>query len=477
MADASSAPVSASWERRVRTDLGVVRTQLQRALREQRFTLMGDTVTSIEAARGSQLAAFVLQHDNLPMTAHIRLQPSDDGCGVAVLLQETGKVPSRFLGVHNAYVHAFADVQQHLDGALAELDPDVKLEPVNAPAETPVGIGDQLGTLGRQVAQRANRLLEGKDTSTPTAWKELDEVVFGSSKGQAVLEAEQVQAMMVVAGLVASQPGSMPPNLAHDVELFAARVESALDASKGADSARVDLADDELPVFAFLATQAAVRESLPLRTLHVCTTCRLEKVTNPDYERMAERNRKLRGLTYGLGATLGKRGITPFVVVGQLFRLKKLDPDYVCARCQSTTADEWVVTFCPKCGDRRQEAVLRTCPKCKYDFRKALGTAELWHPAPPPPLTPPAPALTPVAPAFTPPPPDVTPLPAFQGQAALAGPGPANVSVAPSGWPSGPGPAPGWFPDPYDRCPQRWWDGARWTQQVNGPGGPSLDPI
>src|SRR5580658_6121809 len=106
MTDASSAPVCVTWERRVGADLGVVRTQLQRELREQRFTLMGDTVTTIEATRGSQLAAFVLQHDNLPMTAHIRLNPEENGCAVTLQLEETGKVPSRFLGVRHAYQRA-----------------------------------------------------------------------------------------------------------------------------------------------------------------------------------------------------------------------------------------------------------------------------------------------------------------------------------------------------------------------------------
>ena len=505
MTDASSEPVFLAWERRVGVDLGAVRTQLQRELREQRFTLMGDTVTSIEATRGSQLAAFVLQHDNLPMAAHIRLQPLENGCGVSVQLQETGKVPSRLLGVHNAYVHAFADIQVHLDGALAELDPNLKLEPVVAAAETPAGVGDQLGTLGRKVAERANRLLEGKDTSTPTAWKELDQVLFVSSKGQAIVDDDRVQAILVVAGLVASQPGSMPPNLSHDVEVFAARLESALDASQGAESVRFEVSDEELPVVAFLATQAAVRESLPLRTLHVCTTCRLERVTNPDYERMAERHRKLKALSYGLGATFSRRGITPFVLVGQLVRVKKLDPDFVCSRCQSTTADEWVVTYCPKCGDRRREAVLRTCPKCKYDFRKEAERQEMWHPAPPPTLPPqfPPPAMpagsgtaaysmagaplqapatmagsVATSPGASGPPWPTGPIPApDQAQPAASGAGLTTAGTATPSPTATPLPVPGWYRDPYGRYPQRWWDGSRWAQNVNGSGGPSLDPI
>jgi hypothetical protein len=307
----------------------------------------------------------------------------------------------------------------------------------------------------------------------------------------------------------------MPANLAHDVETFTAGVESTLDKSGGAQSVRVDVRDEEIPVLAFLATQAAIRESLPLRTLHVCTTCRLERVTNPDYERMKERHRKLLALSTGLGSTIGRRGITPFVIVGQLVRVKKLDPDFVCTRCQGTTADEWVVTYCPKCGDRRQEAVLRACPKCKYDFRKGAEMPELWHPAPPPPLPEAIPrqielAADPLALAAATPS-DMSVVAASAGQVAVAGfAAPAGTVAAPSagqaavaglaapagtvaaGAPDqaaagGPGttgpvmtaplPAAGWYPDSWRRYSQRWWDGSKWTQYVYGPAGQSVDPV
>jgi hypothetical protein len=460
---------------RVAAELGVVRTQLQRALREEHFTLLGDTLTTLEATRGSQLAALVLQHDNLPITAHIKLQPQEGGCDVSVQLQEAGKVPSRYLGVRGAYQRSLAEVQAHIDQALAGLDPHLVMGPTSATAVNATGVGEQLGaaagSFGRAVVDRANRVLDGKDTSEPTAWKELDKVVFVSSKGEADVEDDQVEGMLVVAGLVATQPGSMPPNLAHDVETFTARVESTLDASPGAQSVRVEVGEQEIPVLVFLATQAAIRESLPLRTLHVCTTCKLERVTNPDYERMKERHRKLVALTTGLGTTIGRRGITPFVLVGQLVRVKKLDPDFVCTRCQGTTADEWVVTYCPQCGDRRQEAVLRLCPKCKYDFRSGVKLGELWHPAPPPQLAPAAPTVAasgalpgPVGPAAPAEAPAATSMGMGAGGVAASVPGPVA-------------PAPGWYPDTWLRYPYRWWEGTRWTQYVYGPRGQEVDPV
>ena len=487
MSDTNSAPVYCSWQLQVAAELGVVRAQLQRALREQRFTLLGDTLTTLEATRGSQLAALVLQHDNLPITAHIRLQPSEGGCAVWVQLQEAGKVPARYLGVRGAYQRALADLQARLDGSLAALDPNLKLGPTSATAVAPEGVSEQLGTaagnFGRAVVGRANRVLEGKDTSEPTAWKALDEVVLISSKGQAEVEDDRVEGMLVVAGLVSSRPGSMPPNLAHDVEAFTARLESALDANAGAQSVRLDVSDQEIPVLLFLATQAAIRESLPLRALHVCTTCRLERVTNPDYKRMKERHRKLLALSTGVGTAIGRRGITPFVIVGQLVRVKKLDPDFVCTRCQGTTADEWVVTYCPKCGDRRQEAVLRICPKCKYDFRKGVQMPELWHPAPPPALPQAAPAqaafVVPLASASPVSPASANPVPVMQPSALVGTPaaGPATVAAGTGPSPATPLPPAGWYPDTWQRYPQRWWDGTRWTQYVYGSGGPAIDLV
>jgi hypothetical protein len=131
-------------------------------------------------------------------------------------------------------------------------------------------------------------------------------------------------------------------------------------------------------VFEFLNQQAEIRAALPLRTLHICRSCRLEKITNPEYERIAARNEKLGHLMAGVGATVGKGGISPTFVLGQVFKLKRLDPKYVCARCQGMEADERVVTFCPSCAELRREVVLRLCSKCSFDFRTIADKTPLW---------------------------------------------------------------------------------------------------
>ena len=85
---------------------------------------------------------------------------------------------------------------------------------------------------------------------------------------------------------------------------------------------------------------------------------------------------------------VGRHGISPFVLVGSIFRIADLDPDYVCPRCQGTDAEEMVVTFCPTCGDLRPEAALRSCAKCQLDLRSMLPEeASIWAlPPPSPPL-------------------------------------------------------------------------------------------
>ena len=161
----------------------------------------------------------------------------------------------------------------------------------------------------------------------------------------------------------------------------------------------ITIAETDKPVITFLNEQARIRDALPLRSLQTCTTCRHQKVVNPDYQRLVERNRKIKGLSGFLGASISSSGVSPFILVGRILPLVKMDPDYVCPRCQGLDADERLVVFCPNCGERRDEAALRKCQRCEHDFRQALEPETLWQPvgtaaelfAPPPPAPPPPP--------------------------------------------------------------------------------------
>ena len=101
---------------------------------------------------------------------------------------------------------------------------------------------------------------------------------------------------------------------------------------------------------------------------------------NPDYQRLLERNRKIKGLTGFLGASISKSGVSPFILVGRILPLVKMDPEFVCQRCQGLDAEERLVVFCPNCGERRDEPALRTCQRCEHDFRTALEPETLWLP-------------------------------------------------------------------------------------------------
>lgn len=53
-----------------------------------------------------------------------------------------------------------------------------------------------------------------------------------------------------------------------------------------------------------------------------------------------------------------------------------------------------------------------------------------------------------------------------------------RASPAASAVPAGSAaPQPGWYPDPYARHEQRWFDGFRWTEHVADAGAPAADPV
>jgi hypothetical protein len=287
-------------------------------------------------------------------------------------------------GVNRQYRDIFEAVAHRVDRGLAELG-GVAAQSFDEPRfwsrVADVAVLEQTNSVASRAAagaaEKAGRVLHRAKSTSPSVWKGVDSVTFSSGAGVAVMSLAETQAMLGVAVMVVSHPGSMPPNLARDVESFAVQVERCLTAA-GGKALTVDVPDAQRPVFEFLDQQAEIRAALPLRTLHICRSCRLEKITNPEYERIAARNEKLGHLMAGVGATVGKGGISPTFVLGQVFKLKRLDPKYVCARCQGMEADERVVTFCPSCAELRREVVLRLCSKCSFDFRTIADKTPLW---------------------------------------------------------------------------------------------------
>jgi len=172
----------------------------------------------------------------------------------------------------------------------------------------------------------------------------------------------------------------MPPPLVSQVQALVVTIEEhAAATAPGSRRIRIPVTEAQVPVVTFLRQQARLREQLPLRTLRICTTCRLEKTINPDYERIMERSRRTKLLTGSIGMMFGAGQISPYVLVGRLLQLKNTDPDFACPRCQGMDADETLITFCSQCGDRRAEAALRSCTACSFDLRSLLSAEDLWR--------------------------------------------------------------------------------------------------
>ena len=96
-----------------------------------------------------------------------------------------------------------------------------------------------------------------------------------------------------------------------------------------------------------------------------------------------------------IGAFISPAGVSPFVLVGRLAQLNQLDLEFVCPRCQGMHAESSLITFCPTCGDQRNESALRACQRCKFDFRSLASTKDLWDD--PIPVAPPVPQSLPGA--------------------------------------------------------------------------------
>jgi len=376
------------FERRINAPAAEVRRVVGESLRSQGFKVTAELMTRIEAKRGSLVGSSLLQRKSMSMSAEIEVASEPDGTTLSGRLADSLRNLGKTWGINSIYRDVFAEVSAELDKVLARLDPASAQGWVpgrfwSRSGEVPVldQANVATGKLSQGAVAKASEALSGKTDTTPSAWKGIDSVTFRSSAGVAVMSLAEVQAQLGVAVMVVGHPGSVPPTLTRDVEVFASGLERRLTAAAG-HPLEVELSEDLRPTFEFLVRQASIRAELPMRQLHTCTTCRLEKITNPVYTRLAARNEKIGDIVAGVGATITSGGISPTFVLGQVFKLKKLEPDYVCSRCQGLEADERVVTFCPECGELQKDVVLRLCPKCGFDFETRAPKESPWSPIP-----------------------------------------------------------------------------------------------
>jgi hypothetical protein len=373
------------FERTISASSFDTRRVIDDALRELGFEITADQLTRIEAKRGGMLGYSLLMKTQMPVLAVFELSTAGSGCLLTAHLTDNIKAIGKSWGVNRQYRAIFDEVQQRVDLALARLDGAAAAafgEPRFWSRSAEIGVLEESARITSKAVdgavEAAGKVFHRSSGSTPQAWKGVDSVTFTSSAGVAVLTLADTQADLGIAVMVVSHPGAMPAGLSRDVETFAASVEQKLTAA-GGGAAEVTVSDAYKPVFEFLRQQSQIRARLPMRELHICRSCRMEKIKNPEYQRIVSRNEKIGHLAAGVGATIGKGGITPTFVLGQVFKLKRLDPEFVCSRCQGMEDDERLVTFCASCANLQRDVVLRLCPKCGFDFRTKAGMAPIWY--------------------------------------------------------------------------------------------------
>ena len=482
-------------ERHLRVGANEARATIIHSLRTQEFSYISEQISMITARRGSQPLG-AAQERKLPVMLTATFRPTSSGCAVKVRLADAwhsgiGKV----WGMNGPYRTLLGEIQTEIDGALEPIAGDIEFDRATVTLETRdvTGVSIANATIartGEAVVEKADEPLTPGSGVTP---RSLDAILLRSSKGIAAFDRLDVEGLLTVALVVSGRKvPSAPPGLARDVDQLSTRIGMALAAQP---SGRVTLAlrDTEVPVTEFLVEQATIRKRLPLRTLHVCTTCKSEQIVNPDFEKLLERSRRKEVINGAVGATASKGGISPFLIIGSVMKLENFDIPFVCPKCQGLDADSSVVTYCPQCGERRDEAVLTACPKCDHDFAASVAddVAAMWQQEAAPPVDVTSPLLRPVMPLPAPPivpapppqflsPPVITPIPESDPQLI---PAPTEVTdqtiTIERSRSSGRRPlAPAaWYRDPASRHEYRYWDGTRWTAHVADRGVPSDDPL
>ncbi|MCL2781886.1 MAG: hypothetical protein FWD74_10470, partial [Actinomycetia bacterium] len=406
-----------------------VRAALLQAIRALGFTPTSEQFSYLEAVRGSAIRGLSMTRARVPVwlrvevtSAGVRPDVTDGGAQVktaaaaarteVVVRLEDRLRAGRSRAAAAVYAEVFDQALTGLDDALKRLAPTAgaSFDPWwrDLPESKAVAGRSTAASAARVesvFARQTSRLLDGQrkvpGAAAGAGVATVTLVIAGTGDAPgAVAEfpADVLDGMLTVGQLVTADPGRMPASLVAQVHALLVSLEARLaEAGRAGVSrgARIMLADVDRPVVVFLCQQATLREKLPIRVLKTCTTCHLDKVVNPDFERLRERNRKLKVLSGSVGVVFGVQHISAFTLVGRLAQVHKTDPDFVCPRCQGTDADERPITFCPRCGDRRDESVLRTCPRCDLELRDTMPKQKIWQDLPVIPLPARADAVSP----------------------------------------------------------------------------------
>ena len=398
-----------------------VLARTHRALAAAGFTVTAQA-GGLQAKRGSNLVSVTKKL--MPIRATATVHPVDAATTVvAVSLADRSGAPIATKVAVRMYQGVFDEVERAIDASLAApvawssppatgpgtgpppptlaAPPTSATPPTAAAPAAPVpfaAAGDEGPTLTEQAGALVARVTETAKAAAVRPgepWQRVGELVLvrdrpvgdddpSSIQEMAPVAAGRVAAYLSIDAMVDRQPDSLPAGLRDQLARVVAEVVATMDSAGRHDMDRVrhDLDGGDVPVAEFLHLQSRIREQLPVRTLQRCRDCRHEKVVNPDYQKLLDRNRKIQALTGGVGVAFRGGSMAPFLLVGTLFRLRKTDPDFVCPRCQGMACDESIATFCPECGSLEKGAVLRRCGRCEHDYRSDAPAERFWRPIP-----------------------------------------------------------------------------------------------
>ena len=120
--------------------------------------------------------------------------------------------------------------------------------------------------------------------------------------------------------------------------------------------ANVNLFPKEAALFNQCLDEADKKQGLEERVLRTCSSCRFQRIINPDYESLLQRKR------FADMAINWKRSILRVV------SRANADPSFVCMRCQGLEYNDRTIVLCPQCGTPQNQLLLVHCTQCGWDF-------------------------------------------------------------------------------------------------------------
>jgi hypothetical protein len=341
-----------------------VKTALVRQFRRMGFRIMASGPGVLEVAES--LGAWATQRG--VVEADIALLRTGRGVNVASELRQRD-VSLGVVGEPEIRVARLLAVQDMIDGALATLNVPVEVSagPVSShPTGTTV---DAIATRLAASGFIANSYCERLSTARTS------DIRFRTTSSFAAMPFQHASDILAVGRLLAGSPGGCEADIEAVARIALVLWEWCLISDP---SITISLDRRGAQAIRLLEEQVGIRQVLPSRSLYVCMDCNMEKVVNPEYLRIAQRNRLIKA-----GATIGTSILAPganlVTMGGRILSVKNFDPDYVCSRCQGLEADETPVILCRDCGFLCKSSLLTKCanPGCGSDF-SAVARPRAW---------------------------------------------------------------------------------------------------